>query len=99
MEAGLYPASPPARCPWLDGAVELPDQAARALEVIRRDGVGVRFELTKVCGESRFRLSVRYRQGNGDDVRVGLLYSEDRAGLEELLSRLEATPGGPSQKA
>jgi hypothetical protein len=69
--------------------MDLPDQAARALDAVRRDGDDVRFEIAKVCGETRWRLSVRFRKGGGDPVRLGLLYSEDREGLEELRLRLE----------
>jgi hypothetical protein len=68
--------------------MELTDQAARALEVVRRDGQDVRFELGKVCGETRFRLSVRYRARGGDEVRLGIAFSPDRAELEALQARL-----------
>jgi hypothetical protein len=70
--------------------VDLPEQAARALEVVRRQGRDVRFEIAKVCGDERYRLSVRYKAAGGDDVRLGLLYSEDRAALEDLRARLAA---------
>ena len=68
--------------------MDLPEQAARALDVVRRDGVDVRFEIAKVCGEERYRLSVRYRKGGSDEVRLGLLYSPDRVALEDLRLRL-----------
>jgi hypothetical protein len=68
--------------------MELPDQAARALDAVRRDGRDLRFEVAKVCGDGRYRLSVRFHQGAGDEVRLGLVYSEDGAALEELRARL-----------
>jgi hypothetical protein len=72
--------------------MDLPEQAARALEVVRREGRDVRFELAKVCGDERYRLSVRYRKAaGGDDIRLGLVYSDDRAALEELRARLAGT--------
>ncbi|HET9595171.1 MAG TPA: hypothetical protein VFP65_06305 [Anaeromyxobacteraceae bacterium] len=71
--------------------MELTEQAARALEVVRRDGQDVRFEVGKVCGAARFRLSVRYRALGGDEVRLGLAFSADRVELEALQSHLLAT--------
>ena len=70
------------------GPMELTEQAARALAVVRRDGEDVRFEVGKLCGEARFRLSVRYRSRGGDEVRLGLAFSPDRAELEGLHARL-----------
>jgi len=70
--------------------VELTEQAAHALEVVRRDGAEVRFEVGKMCGDARFRLSVRYRARGGDEVRLGLAFSAERAELEALRARLSA---------
>jgi hypothetical protein len=68
--------------------MELPDQAARALAVVRRDGRDLRYVVDHVCGSTRWRLSVRYRAPAGDEVRLGLLYSDDRAELESLGAQL-----------
>ncbi len=68
--------------------MELPLQAERALDVVRQQGRDLRFEVTEICHSERFRLSVRYRAPAGDEVRLGLLYSPDRAGLEALRVRL-----------
>ncbi len=70
-------------------AMELPDRAARALEVVRRNGRDVRFEVERICESERYRLSVRYRSASGE-VRLGLAYSEDEGALEVLRGRLEA---------
>ncbi len=70
--------------------MELPDQAALALDVVRRDGRDLRFEVTEICRSGRYRLSVRYRARGGDEVRLGLLYSPDAKGLEDLGARLAA---------
>jgi hypothetical protein len=70
--------------------VELTEQSARALEAVRRDGADVRFEVGKMCGDARFRLSVRYRPLGGDEVRLGLAFSPDRTELEALRARLVA---------
>jgi hypothetical protein len=72
--------------------MDLPAKAADALAVVKRDFEDVRYGLAKVCGSTRYRLSVRYRaKGRQDEARLGLLYSEDRAALEELKARLSAT--------
>ena len=70
--------------------MELPDQAARALEVVRRDARELRFVVDEICHSERYRLSVRYRAKDGDEVRLGLLYSPDKAGLEALGAKLAA---------
>lgn len=70
--------------------MDLPEKAARALEVLRRDGRALRYGVEEVCHTGRYRLSVRYRAADGNEVRLGLLYSEDREGLEALLVRLPA---------
>jgi len=70
--------------------MDLPEKAARALEVLRRDGRALRYGVEEVCHTGRYRLSVRYRAAEGNEVRLGLLYSEDREGLEALLARLPA---------
>lgn len=71
--------------------MDLPEKAVRALEVLRRDGRALRFTVDEVCDSGRYRLSVRYHGADGYDVRVGLLYSEDREGLETLGARLRAS--------
>lgn len=71
--------------------MDLPEKAARALEVLRRDGRALRFGVDEICHSRRYRLSVRYRGSDGDEVRVGLLYSEDREGLEALGLQLTAS--------
>jgi hypothetical protein len=71
-------------------AMELPADAARALEAVRRDGRDVRFEIRKACEQERWRLKVCWRAPeNGGESQLGLAWSEDRAGLEDLLARLE----------
>ena len=70
--------------------MELPEQAARALDVVRRDGQELRFVVDEICHSGRWRLSVRYRGAEGGEVRLGLLYSEDRAALEALGAKLGA---------
>lgn len=73
-------------------AVDLPDQARRALEALQRSAADLRFEVAEICRSGRFRLSVRYRAGapgaRGDELRLGLLYSSDREGLLSLSRRL-----------
>jgi hypothetical protein len=75
-------------------AMELPPDAARALESVRRTGRDVRFEIRKACEQQRWRLKVLYRApdpatGLEREVQVGLLWSEDRSGLEALARQLE----------
>lgn len=76
--------------------MELPEQAARALEAVRSEGRELRFEVDEICHSKRFRLSVRYVRRAGDSFRLGLLYAEDRAALERLASvlasRIAASP-------
>jgi hypothetical protein len=74
--------------------MELPPDAARALEELRRTGRDVRFEIRKACEQERWRLKVVYRApdpatGRDREVQLGLLWSEDRPGLEALARRLE----------
>jgi hypothetical protein len=71
-------------------SMDLPEKAALALEVLRRDGRALRFGVEEVCHSGRYRLSARYKAAEGDEVRLGLLYSEDREGLEALGARLAA---------
>ena len=73
--------------------MQLPEQAVRALEVVRRDGRGVRFEIRKACEQERWRLKVRYVAAGGGEVEVGLLWSDDQAGLEALKRKLEEEIG------
>jgi hypothetical protein len=68
--------------------MELTDQATRALEAVRRDGQDLRYEVTEICHEKRYRLSVRYRARSGDEVRLGLVYAADRDALEALAAKL-----------
>ncbi len=74
--------------------MELSEAAARALEVVRRDGRDLRFGVDEICHSGRWRLSVRYRAADGEEVRLGLLYSEDREALERLGATL-ASVGAP----
>ena len=71
-------------------AMQLPEQAVRALEVVRREGRDVRFEIKKACEQERWRLKVCYvpRTGAGE-VQLGLLWTEDLPGLEDLKRTLE----------
>ena len=73
--------------------MQLPEQAVRALEVVRRDGRGVRFEIKKACEQERWRLKVCYVAPGGGEVQVGLLWSDDQAGLEALKRKLEEESG------
>ncbi len=70
--------------------MDLPDQAARALDVVRRDGRALRFVVDEICHSQRYRLSVRYQGADGGEVRLGLLYAADKDGLEALGARLAA---------
>jgi len=84
--------------------MELPDKASSALAVLRRDGRAVRFVVEEVCHTGRYRLSARYRSAGGDEVRLGLVYSEDQGALEGLCSRLATVaeaglPEKPDQEA
>jgi len=79
-------------------AMDLPPDAARALEAVRKTGRDVRFEIRKACEQERWRLKVLYRvpdpQAGGDrEVQLGLVWSEDRPGLEALARRLEGGTG------
>ncbi len=80
--------------------MQLPDEAARALEAVRRTGRNVRFEVKKACEQERWRLKVLYEAadpatGETTTVQLGLLWSEDRAGVTSLRDRL-AAGGGPA---
>ena len=66
----------------------LTEEAARALEAVRRSGRELRFVVDEICHSERYRLSVRYRAGSGDEVRLGLLYSTDRDALAALAEQL-----------
>jgi hypothetical protein len=74
--------------------MQLPEHAVRALEVVRREGRGVRFEIKKACEQERWRLKVCYgtpdaSAGGAKEVQLGLLWAEDLAGLEALKRKLE----------
>jgi hypothetical protein len=74
--------------------MQLPEQAVRALEMVRREGRGLRFEIKKACEQERWRLKVCYTPpGAPGEVQVGLLWSNDQAGLEELKRKLEEGRG------
>jgi hypothetical protein len=74
-------------------AMQLPEQAAKALETVRRDGRGVRFEIKKACEQERWRLKVCYGAPGGGEVQLGLVWSDDLHGLEALKRRLEEECG------
>jgi len=72
--------------------MELPPDAARALEVLRGEGKALRFEIRKACEQERWRLKVCYRSGpaaGGAESQLGLLWSDDLPALEALRERLE----------
>jgi hypothetical protein len=74
--------------------MQLPEHAARALDVVRREGRGVRFEIKKACEQDRWRLKVCYDApdalaSGAKEVELGLLWAEDLAGLEALKRKLE----------
>jgi len=70
--------------------MQLPEHAARALEVVRREGRGVRFEIKKACEQERWRLKVCYAPPVGEgETQLGLLWADDLAGLEALKRKLE----------
>jgi hypothetical protein len=74
--------------------MRLPEHAVRALEVVRREGRGVRFEIKKACEQERWRLKVCYTPPvEGAETQLGLLWSDDLAGLEALKRRLEEESG------
>ena len=77
-------------------AMELTEQARRALEVVRRDGRDLRYEVSEICKAQRYRLSVHYTSPSGEEIRLGLLYSSDRSSLEALGTELGAGGGSPS---
>lgn len=70
--------------------MELPADAARALAAVRQKGRDVRFEIRKACEQERWRLKVCWRPPDSEaESQLGLLWSEDRAGLVALRERLE----------
>lgn len=70
--------------------MQLPEQAAQALARIRSEGRGVRFEIRKACEQERWRLKVCWAPAQGGaETELGLLWSEDLAGLEALRRTLE----------
>jgi len=95
------PGARPARTPALRAGrprgvlrrVELPVDAARALDAVRRTGQNVRFEVKKACEQERWRLKVLYdaadpATGETTTVALGLLWSDDKAGVTALCDRL-----------
>ena len=75
--------------------LSLPPAAAHALETARAEGVDHRYVVLEHCHTGRWRLSVRYRVPGPEprEVNLGLLWSEDRAGLEALREALERGVG------
>ncbi len=74
--------------------MQLPESAERALAALRREGRAVRFEIRKACEQERWRLKACYAPaGGGPEVQLGLLWSDDHAGLEALKRSLEETTG------
>lgn len=75
-------------------AVELPEQASRALAAVRQKASTLRFEIKKGCEQERWRLKVCYRTaGQGPDereIQLGLLWCDDLGELRALRARLEA---------
>ena len=72
-------------------AMELPEQAARALAAVRQKARTLRFEIKKGCEQERWRLKVCYRTAAGEpEIQVGLLWCDDLPPLRELRARLEA---------
>ena len=87
-----FPGRP---APWCHAAVELTRDAEAALEAVRLTGRNVRFEIKKACEQERWRLKVVYEatdraSGEEHTVQMGLLWSDDRAGLVALRDRLSA---------
>ena len=68
--------------------MELSPGAARALEALRIRNHTLRFTVDEVCHSGRHRLSVRWPGEDGAELRLGLLYGEDRPGLCDLRDRL-----------
>lgn len=80
-------------------AVFLPDEAAAAVEALRRTGQNVRFEIKKACEQERWRLKVLYdvvdeAGAPPRTVHLGLLWADDRAAVCELRDRLERGESG-----
>jgi hypothetical protein len=74
--------------------MQLPDSARRALEALRREGRDVRFEIRKACEQERWRLKACWApKAGGAEAQLGLLWSEDLAGLEALKRSLEERTG------
>ncbi|HET8722916.1 MAG TPA: hypothetical protein VFM53_01850 [Anaeromyxobacteraceae bacterium] len=70
--------------------MQLPEHAAQALARIRSEGRGVRFEIRKACEQERWRLKVCWAPAQGGaEAELGLLWSEDLAGLQALRRTLE----------
>jgi hypothetical protein len=73
--------------------MDLPGDAAAALDAVRRTGRDVRFEVRKACEQERWRLKVVYRAadpetGAEEAKELGLVWSEDRQGILALRDRL-----------
>ncbi|WP_242345591.1 hypothetical protein [Anaeromyxobacter terrae] len=79
--------------------LSLPDEAAAALESLRRTGKDVRFEIKKACEQERWRLKALYDVVDEDGapprtIHLGLLWSDDRQGVRDLKDRLERGESG-----
>ena len=78
--------------------MDLPERAARALASVRERAGRVRFEIRKACEQERWRLKVCYlSEGAAEgapETQLGLVWSEDREGLQALRRRLEAGQDG-----
>jgi hypothetical protein len=76
--------------------VRLDDRARGALQAVRLQAATLRFAVEHICGSSRHRLSVYYTgagyrgSATSEEFRLGLLYSDDAAGLEAVKHQLEA---------
>ncbi len=83
-------------------AMDLPERAARALASVRGRAGRVRFEIRRACEQERWRLKVCYLPaGAGEgtpETQLGLLWSEDREGLQALRRRLEAGEDGRARR-
>lgn len=82
--------------------MDLPETAARALASVRERAGRVRFEIRKACQQERWRLKVCYLLAGAEEgtpeTQLGLLWSEDREGLQALRRRLEAGQDGRARR-
>jgi hypothetical protein len=76
-------------------AMDLPEQAARALAAVRQRSRAVHFEIKRACEQERWRLKVCYLAadaagGKEREEQLGLLWSDDLDSLDDLRRRLES---------